>query len=149
MGRRREADRGIARGTVRGTALLGLWRAALLVAAVFWVMPSCVHPAAHHSPPSAGCDHHAEALAATLLELGPLPVHIEPDRPSGPAPDDSDNCVAGARGTGQALVPSPVVPPPRAGASSPVPPRTADHVRAPPDRSVHAPGLHELQVLRT
>ncbi|QKV93673.1 hypothetical protein HUT19_19500 [Streptomyces sp. NA02950] len=150
MGTRREAGGGIARSVVYGTALLGLWRAALLLAAVLWVMPSCVHPAAHHVPPSAGCTHHAATTAPDLLALGAQPVRAEQDHPSDPdGPGGGDNCVAGPRGTGQALVPTPVPPPLPTEAPPPGAPRTADSIRAPPDRTVHALGLHQLQVLRT
>ncbi|MBL1096124.1 hypothetical protein [Streptomyces coffeae] len=149
MGRRREADGGIARSVVRDTTLLGLWRAALLLAAVFWVMPLCVHPAAHHTAPSAGCTHRATTTAPDLLALGDQPVRADQDRPSDRDPGDGDNCVAGSRVTGPALVPTPVPPPLRTEVPPPGGPRTADSIRAPPDRTVHALGLHQLQVLRT
>ncbi|MEU8826013.1 hypothetical protein [Streptomyces sp. NPDC048636] len=149
MGSPRDADGGIARGVVRGTALVGLWRAALLLAAVFWVMPSCVHPAAHHTAPSAGCTHHATTPAPDPLAPGAQPVRAEQDHPSDPDPGDGDNCVAGPRGTGQALVPTPFAPPLRTEVPPTGEPRTMVSIRAPPGRSVHALGLHQLQVLRT
>ncbi|MFI0775726.1 hypothetical protein [Streptomyces sp. NPDC021212] len=147
---------------MRATARSALRRVVALLGAVLWVAPSCVHSGGDHPPVSVGCRHRLVAEPRLEAPSSPrrapaVPIaafHTAPDAPATghdakPPGGGSDDCVAGPRGGNPALVPAPVPPPALAGFRPPDGPRGTDSVRAPPDRHVHALGLHQLQVLRT
>jgi hypothetical protein len=131
--------------------------------------PAAGHASATEHAPAAG---HASATEhASAAAYASDPAH-RPPRPAEatlalPCPDlvsarhsvrapgaDSagaagDNCVAGLRGVSQGVVPAPVPPPALAELLPRDRPYDTDATRAPPDHAVRAPGLHQLQVLRT
>ncbi|KAK1181073.1 hypothetical protein B7755_024795 [Streptomyces sp. NBS 14/10] len=163
MSRQRDASR-IPGGTVRATVLSVLRCAVPLLTVALWLAPSFLHPAVEHAPAaghvtvSAHCPPHPARAAPTgaalaaLARSGPeaMPVVYPILTPwADSAGGAGDNCVAGPGGVSQGLVPAPVPPP----APAQFLPRDRPHdthaARAPPDHAVPAPGLHQLQVLRT
>ncbi|MEU0810995.1 hypothetical protein [Streptomyces sp. NPDC005970] len=171
MSRQRDAVR-IPGGTVRATVPSVLRRAVLLCTIAFWLAPSFLHPAAEHTsavrhasvsahPPSGPESGPVTAPVAAPIRAAapgracPDPASVGPPtgttRATGAhsAGGAGDNCVAGPRGVSQGLVPAPVPPPALADFPPRERPHDTDATRAPPDRAIRAPGLHQLQVLRT
>ncbi|MFD8868874.1 hypothetical protein ACFV1F_31845 [Streptomyces sp. NPDC059590] len=159
MSRQRDAVR-IPGGTVRATVPSVLRRAVLLCTIAFWLAPSFLHPAAEHTsavrhasvsahPPSGPESRPATAPVAAPGRACPDPASLGPPTGTHSAGGAGDNCVAGPRGVSQGLVPAPVPPPALADFPPRERPHDTDATRAPPDRAIRAPGLHQLQVLRT
>ncbi|MGY0059906.1 hypothetical protein ACWY4P_25745 [Streptomyces sp. LZ34] len=155
MSSQRDASR-IPGGTVRATVLSVLRCAVPLLTVALWLAPSFLHPAIKHASVTeyaSATEHTSAAEYASATEHSSGSAHRTP-RPAKsalarPCPDPGDNCVAGPRGVSQGLVPAPVPPPALAELLPRDRPHDTDATRAPPDHAVRAPGLHQLQVLRT
>lgn len=134
---------------MRATVLSVLRCAVPLLTVALWLAPSFLHPAMEH----AAAMDHAFATAHASTTAHAVVAAQAPGTPGTPGADSAggagDNCVAGPRGVSQGVVPAPVPPPALAELLPRDRPHDTDATRAPPDHAVRAPGLHQLQVLRT
>lgn len=159
---------------MRATVLSVLRCAVPLLTVALWLAPSFLHPAMEHTsaaghasatehtsaPDHASAAGHASGSAhpaprPAMATLAPPCPDLVSGRHTVQAPwTDSaggagDNCAAGPWGVSQGVVPAPVPPPALAELQPRDRPYDTDATRAPPGPAVRAPGLHQLQVLRT